>query len=127
MYINSVDDPRFGFDKFRRKQLENIAILEKIQFKHGSPATTLRVLLQDQGIDPSKYERLIYPDALTGNISNEQKPPNLEEEVRQIIEDVDYDRMGIEELQKECELQGISFHHKNKEKALRAKLNGNTA
>lgn len=126
MQITSVDDPRFGWDRYRRKQLENIATLEKVSFKHGSPATTLRVLLQDQGIEPERYQHLIYPDAIHGNTANEQKPPNLEEEVRQIIEEVDYDRMGLEELQKECELQGIKYHHKNKEAALRKKLNGHT-
>jgi len=124
MYINNVDDPRFGWDRFRRKQLENIATIEKIVFKYGSPATLLRVLLQD--VDPNKYQQLIYSDALHGHIG-EQRPPNLEEEVRLLVEEVDFNTMGLEELQKECDLQNIKYHHRNKESALRAKLNDHAA
>ena len=124
MQIQSIEDPRFGWELLRRKQLEHIAVKEGISFKHGSPATTLRVLLND--VDPAKYQYLVYPDALHGNTSMEQKPPNLEEEIRHMIKEVSYDEMSLGELQKECELQNIPYHHKNSEKTLRAKLNGNT-
>ncbi|MBW2637212.1 MAG: hypothetical protein JRC86_06785 [Deltaproteobacteria bacterium] len=51
----------------------------------------------------------------------------MEEEARLVIEEVDFNSMGLEELKKECDLQNIKYHHRNKEATLRVKLNGHAA
>ena len=137
--LSHAEDPRYGFEKFRRTQLYTIAKLEKVPFQNGAPATAMREILAGANIDPQKYEAMTQADALNSGVqTNRNEIPNVPQEklkalteeieetpveVKQEIENVDYSKMTFQDLKKECKLQGIVSEKTDKKADLLNRLN----
>lgn len=138
--VSKIQDPRTGWDMFRRKELEYILKLERITFTHGMPATSLRRLLIDSGIDAIKY-RPARLGPLYGDIGRQEyrypkideNLPDISDEVidesfEAIIEDVNVYDLKMPALRKFCKEHGIkalpSLGKKDLYKLIEAKING---
>lgn len=137
MQFSHSQDPRSLWDRFRRRELYLIATKEGVPFQHGAPATTVRQMLQDSGVDVSKYIPQGRP--LGGGedrISVDKKDlkyeaPQVESdivEIEQKIEDVYLDQMSWKELIQWCKEHGVKKGQKDNKRSLllkaQARLNG---
>lgn len=140
-YLDKVEDPRSLWDKFRRRELYAIAKAEKIVFSPGAPATTMRVMLKDQGVDPYKYQTQAralgdgHADRI--NIPKDKLPQvevKTESEIIPLemkVEDVYLEDMKWGELLKWCKDHGITKGPKDTKAVMlekaRVRLNGKNA
>ena len=114
--LRPVDDPRIGFDKFRRRELYAIANAEGIKFTPGVPATSIRTMLNDLGVDPVKYmpqslplsghgqEKINIPKRLMQDAVEEEKP------LKMVLEDVNIETLPWKELRAWCKDHGIKIN-----------------
>jgi hypothetical protein len=117
--LHHVDDPRNGFQKFRRAQLWHIAEKEGIPFRPGEKAAVLISQLASAGVDPGKYRNLVLRDALNGNQSGRVEV-NTPQEPRPVEKPLE--EMSVFELRKIAKSKGIPFDNKTKKKELLALL-----
>lgn len=142
MHLDKVTDPRPVWDKFRRVELYAICNIEGITVNNGAPATTMRILLTEAGVDPFRY----IPQSRTMRHAGEDriivdksklpkaKEPLVEEEIHEvktIIEDVSIHDMKMHELRSWCKEHGIKPMPRDTKKVLiekaKARINGENA
>lgn len=116
--LHHVDDPRNGFQKFRRSQLWFIADKEGVPYRPGEKASVMVSVLASAGVNPEKYRGLVLRDALNGNQSgrvevNTPQEPRAEVKPEKPIED-----LSVFELRKIAKSKGIPFDNKTKKKEL---------
>lgn len=137
MQFDKPIDPRISgkylsWDVFRRKQLENICKLEKLYIKDGATHNEMKIILDSNNINPWKYANIVFLGALHGD-TRDPRPETLETEVRalpikQVIKDVNFQKMKMYELRQECSLQGIEWAKTDKKvdliKKIEERMNG---
>lgn len=131
--FSRIEDPRGGWQKFRRRELYAIATQEGIPFTHGAPADAIRIQLQTSGVNPLKY----YPQdrgplenggSITQsriNIPKEKiKPIEVKQETTDVkieIEEVNVLELKMPKLRSWCTQHGIQWHVTDKKTDLQRK------
>ena len=119
MNLLHPEDPRRGWEPFRRSVLWHVCRQENIPHEPGSSKNVMVALLTDRGVSPQKYAQFLVPDALRGNMAG-----RVEVKVPQEKREVDLNTLSVPALRKLAKEKGIAFEMTNKKHELISLIKG---